>query len=119
MLVMPEIKNNAAAGRIDDDLPPAEIFELLANDRRQYALRYLTSSVGATPVSELADQLALCEGDHTHDRYERIATSLYHVHLPILTDAGVVEYDPVAETIEVLPAADRVVTYLDVADADR
>lgn len=77
-------------------------------------MRSLTSTVGATTVGDLADQIALREGEHTRDRYERIATSLVHVHLPKLAAAGVVRYDRDADAVVALDRADRVTPYLNV-----
>lgn len=112
---MPKTKNNTTPGSIDSDLSATTIFELLANDRRRYALQYLSQAVGAVHVSELADQLALWEGDHTHDRYERICTSLVHVHVPKLAAAGVVRYDQEHETVDLLESADQFGPYLELA----
>lgn len=112
---MPTINDNATDRSIESDLSTGTICELIANDRRRLALHYLTRSVGSAPVSDLADQLALWEGEHTRDRYERICTSLVHTHVPKLVDAGVARYDPDRETVELLEAADRLAPYLDLA----
>lgn len=112
---MSKTRSNAVSGSIDSDLSATTIFELLANERRLLALRYMAQSVGAVTVGELADQLALWEGEHTKEQYERICTSLVHIHLPRLTDAGVVHYDPERGTIEMRKAADQIKPYLDLA----
>lgn len=113
---MPETTHNDGTGCADDELPPATVFALLANERRYLAMRYLTSTVGATSVGDLADQIALREGEHTRDRYERVATSLVHVHLPKLAAAGVVRYDADTDTVATLDRAASVTPYLDVVE---
>ncbi len=112
---MPTKTNDRRSGGIDDEQAVSGVFELLSARRRRFALHYLTTQVGAVPVSEVADQIALWERDHTRDGYERICTSLVHVHLPRLTDAGIVEYDPERETIELRERATVLTPYLDLA----
>lgn len=96
------------------------IFELLLDQRRRYALYYLSKKVGAVPLEELAEQIALREGDPTYDRVERISTGLHHSHIPKLSDTGVARYDPERETIELLDSANELVPYLELSvTADR
>lgn len=107
---------NSVTNSTDDfDLPPATIFGLLSNDRRRYALHYLSRKVGAVAIGELAEQIAIREGEPTYDRYERALTGLHHVHLPKLTDSGIVRYDAERETVELLEAADQLAPYLKLA----
>lgn len=112
---MSKTKNDTTPGSIESDLPATTIFELLANDRRRYVLQYLSQAVGAVRVSDLADQLALWEGTHTYERYERICTSLVHVHVPKLADVGVVRYVQERDAVELLEPADQLVPYLELA----
>ena len=100
------------------ELSPTTIFGLLTDERRRYALHYLSTNVGAVSLDDLAEQIALWEGTPTKSRYERILTDLYHRHLPRLTDAGVVRYDPDRETVELLDAADRVSPFLKLVAVD-
>lgn len=99
-------------------LSPSAIFPLLADEQRRYTMHYLAGKVGAVAIGEVAEGIALHEGDLSRDRFERIVTGLYHVHLPRLSESGVVEYDLDAETVERLPAADRLTPYLDLAARD-
>ncbi|MFO7834940.1 MAG: hypothetical protein R6V31_13060, partial [Halohasta sp.] len=78
---------------IDAEKTVSALFKLLSHHRRRIAVQYLTTQVGTTSVSDVADQIALLEGEHTHDRYERICTSLFHTHLPMLANGGAIEYD--------------------------
>lgn len=102
----------------DDSLSSTDIFELLTNERRRYALHYLSQRVGAVHLGELAEHIAVQEGDPTRDRYERILTGLVHTHLPKLTDAGVVRYDPGRETLKRRESADQLAPFLRLAEAD-
>ena len=100
------------------DLTPTTIFNLLANDRRRYALHYLSQTVGAVSLGDLAEQIALWEDNPTYDHFERVVTGLHHMHLPKLADAGVVRYDVEQETVELREAADELTPYLKRVTAD-
>lgn len=99
-------------------LPATTVFELLLDQRRRYALHYLSQRVGAVTIVELAEQIALWEGNPTSDRVERICTGLLHRHLPKLVDTHVVRYDPNAETVELRPMAANLESYLELAMLD-
>jgi len=69
-----------------------ELFEVLAHGRRRLSLAYLRTEAGVVPVEELAKHVAAAErpGGETVSASDRkqVVTSLYHVHLPKLVDAG-------------------------------
>lgn len=82
----------------------SERCELLASARRRAVLRYLAGRPGdLVSVADLADRLA--SGEPTASRRE-VATSLHHVHLPKLADAGVIRYDPERWRVEYVPHDD-------------
>lgn len=109
-------------GRAPDTLPTdltaTEIFPLLANNRRRNLLHYLAGRAGSVSIGELAEQLAIWEDAPTYDQYERILTSLYHIHLPKLAEAGIIDYEIEQETVTGLAAIDTVRPYLDLAIRD-
>lgn len=113
-----ETRELGTPGIDDYELSPSDVFGLLTDERRRYALHYLSTSVGAVSLDDLAEQIALWEGTPSKNRYERILTDLYHRHLPRLTDAGVARYDPERETVELLDAADRVSPFLKLVERD-
>lgn len=98
-----------------DELVAADIFPLLADDRRRCVLHYLSQRVGTVSLGELAEQIALWEDNPTYDHYERILTSLHHRDLPKLIDGGLVHYDVEGESVNGLAAIDAVRPYLDLA----
>ncbi|WP_224268006.1 DUF7344 domain-containing protein [Haloprofundus salinisoli] len=100
------------------DLSPTEIFSLLSNKRRRYALYYLTTQLGAIHLGELAEQLAIWEGEPTTDHYHRIYVGLLHNHLSALTHADVVEYDADKELITISDGIRAVRPYLDLAECE-
>lgn len=110
--------DNSPSG-LDAEQTATAVFRLLSHHRRRVVIQYLSTQAGVTPVSDVADQIALLEGEHTHDQYERICTSLVHNHLPMLADAGVVEHDQDREVVELCDQATDVLTYLKlIVDAD-
>ena len=100
------------------DLAPTTIFNLLANDRRRYVLHYLSQTVGAVSLGDLAEQIALWEENPTYDHYERVVTGLHHIHLPKLADAGVVRYEVEQEAVELRKAANELTPHLKRVTAD-
>ncbi|WP_340102192.1 DUF7344 domain-containing protein [Salinibaculum salinum] len=104
------------AGDIDAEQTVSALFKLLSHHRRRIAVQYLATQAGTTSVSDVADQIALLEGEHTHDRYERICTSLIHIHLPMLADGGAIEYDSDQEVVELRDQAADMLPYLKLAD---
>lgn len=88
-------------------------FSLLADGQRRRVLAYLSEMQGETAdVGDLAEHVA----DEVDRR--RALTALYHVHLPKLADAGVVEYDRRSETVRYTGDPSVEATLDAVSDAD-
>ncbi|WP_440989653.1 DUF7344 domain-containing protein [Haloarchaeobius baliensis] len=89
-----------AAGLTDDQLYRA----LAATDRRRVLYSLLTT--GPASPDQLATLLAGWQATDSGrlvtaaDRDRRL-TELVHVHLPLLEDAGLVDRDEVADTVEI------------------
>lgn len=109
---------NADTYSNSDEVSTTVIFDLLSNRRRRYALYYLTQKVGAVELSDLAEQVSFWEGNSTRDRFERVCTGLFHVHLPKLEGAGIIRYDVDDGIVELTDAADELSSYLELAAAD-
>lgn len=78
------------------------LHDLLSNGRRRHLLSYLVNRPDETvPVDDVIDHITRDErpdpGPVPHS--ERVEIDLHHVQLPKLTEAGVIEHDPVAETV--------------------
>lgn len=104
--------------RASDDLSTDAIFEVLSNPRRRCLLHYLSQRVGAVAIDDAAKQIALWEGDASRERYERVLTGLLHNHVPTLTDAGLVDYDPILETVTRQASTRCLAPYLELAARD-
>ncbi|RQH00066.1 DUF7344 domain-containing protein [Natrarchaeobius oligotrophus] len=84
------------------------VFNLLANERRRYALYFLYEQQdGVATVEEVTDNVAAFENRSTgpepqsdlEEQKRQIQTELRHVHLPKLEDAGILEHDQRSETV--------------------
>lgn len=107
------------ASEAEGDRGPSErsldvIFRVLARQRRRDALYVLYRHPGSLAVAELADEVASVEGTDP----ERVRTSLHHVHLPKLVDAGVAEYDAETGTVRLADHSDWFRRFLVQAAAD-
>lgn len=79
-----------------------QVFDVLANRQRRFALYYLREcSEGVASIEEVADHVVALEDDPrpVEDHREAILTALQHVHLPKLQDAGILEFDSRSEMI--------------------
>ena len=103
------------AGGLSED----QVFSLLATGRRREVLRCLRGSDGDLPLSELTRAVALAEGiepDAAASEFKKVYVSLYQSHLPVLEDAGVLEYDTESKDVRLTPRADPLFAYLDLAE---
>ncbi|WP_238593266.1 DUF7344 domain-containing protein [Natronobacterium lacisalsi] len=82
-----------------DEIPSTTLFAMFANERRQQILAYLIRRPGDVLLGDLAEYIAINEGNATQEWYERICTDLYHSHLPQMRDCGLVTYDLETEAI--------------------
>ena len=102
----------------DDDLTQAELFDVFSNARRRRAVRCLKAQNGSCELATLVEQVAAWENDAnpedvTRAQRRRVYISLYQTHLPMLEDHGIVDWDPDAHTIELLPSERIFEPYLD------
>jgi len=115
---MPTKTDDGSPGSIDAQQAVSGLFKQLSHHRRRIAVQYLATQAGTTSVSDLADQIALLEGEHTQDRYERICTSLVHRHLPMLADCGAIAYDHDRELVELRDQGTDMLPYLALSAGD-
>lgn len=82
---------------------PGEMFELLADRHRRYVLASLLDASTPVPLADLATELARVESGSDAggmDRRRQLQIRLYHVHVPKLADAGLIEYHRERNTVE-------------------
>ncbi|UTF54407.1 DUF7344 domain-containing protein [Natronosalvus rutilus] len=98
-----------------------EIFDLLSNHRRRYAIHHLKQTDEPVELGALAEQVAAWELEKevqglTSAERKRVYTSLQQTHLPALERAGMVEFD--ARAIELTEEAEQLEVYLDIVPGD-
>lgn len=90
-------------------------FDLLAAPRRRYVVQVLSSADEPMTVDELVRRVASVEtGEDAatlDDDLESLRIRLFHVHLPELSAAGVVEYDSHERTIAATDRLDPLLAY--------
>jgi hypothetical protein len=94
----------------DDSLDEGDVYEMLGNRRRRYALQYLRTSDGPVAIGELAEHVAAEENDVPPEavspgQRKSVYTALHQNHLPKLTDAGLVRAEREWVGIELTPLA--------------
>ncbi|AFK21215.1 hypothetical protein E6P09_17365 (plasmid) [Haloferax mediterranei ATCC 33500] len=107
-------------GRADTDeslVSRDDVYGLLSNHRRRYALHAIKQNDGPTELSNLAEQVAAWENgkvvhEVTSTERHRVYTSMQQTHLPALERAGVITHDN--GTITLTEQATDLDVYLDV-----
>lgn len=123
------VKNISVAGGIEPSesvhaedgtkITQQEIFKVLSNDRRRCTIHYLKQHENETvPLRDIVDYVTAWENDvpvNQLDSYTRksVYTALRQSHLPMLDDAGVIEYDQLRGEAQLAEAAREVKMYLD------
>lgn len=98
-----------------DDVSLDAVFDVLGNARRRHVLYALADAEAPVGVADVVDRLCEFEGTETDDQRGRVAMSLYHVHLPKLAAADLVDFDPDRETVEPTAWPDALTAFLGLA----
>lgn len=101
------------------DLSTEDVYEVLSNQRRRYAIHYLKQSNAPVDVSTLAEQVAAWENDKpienlTSQERKRVYISLYQSHLKTLKKRGLVDYDADRGIVELTDPIANAQIYLEV-----
>jgi DNA-binding transcriptional ArsR family regulator len=102
-----------------DAVSTDDVFELLSNQRRRFALHYLQHQDERIELGDLSEQVAAWETETPVREIDsrarkRVYTSLQSHHLPKMDEQGVVEYDDRAGTVELAASAEDLDVYLEV-----
>lgn len=109
-------------GHDDSGSVSIDVISLLGDRRRRTVLECLADDAQVMALADLAADVAAAEHDRPRselpaETVQRIATSLYHVHIPQLVDAGVVEYDRDRDEVRPSGRTDRIERALSVVEA--
>lgn len=102
-------------------LPRSEIYEILSNPRRRYALHAIKNEDGTTELSDVAEQVAAWENDKpvseiTSSERHLAYSSIQQNHIPKLERAGIITHD--SGTIKLTEEARDPDVYVDVVPGD-
>ena len=83
-----------------------ERYRLLASQRRRLVLEHLAGRADPIDLTALASAIATREQNHDtgHECVEHVAITLHHVHLPMLSQFGLLEYDAGNARVESCPS---------------
>jgi hypothetical protein len=103
-------------------LSKEEIFDVLSNHRRRYAVHHLIQN-GETTLGELAEHVAAWEYDkQIHEvssrERKRVYCALQQSHLPKMDTANVIEFDKNRGTVTPTEATENLDIYLDMVQGD-
>ncbi|MEF8780371.1 MAG: hypothetical protein V5A46_06810 [Haloferacaceae archaeon] len=106
-----------------DPEPRQDVYEVLRNERRRYALHVLSVADGPVEVGDLAERVAAWEHDTTveglsKEQRHRVYTSLQQVHLPRLAEADLVRFDEEAGVVDPSSEVSAYDVYLDIVGAE-
>lgn len=81
-----------------------ELYDVLSDSTRRFALRYLRSVEGTVPLEELTTELVARQvdrpvSDRTLADRDAVEVALHHQHLPKMDAAGFLDYDSDGGTI--------------------
>jgi hypothetical protein len=98
-------------------LEPADIHDVLRNERRRLVIERLRERGGSETVRELSEHIASVEsGENPPPRNIRqsVYVSLHQTHLPKLDELGIVAYDSDAKEVSLARRAEQVAVYMEV-----
>ena len=98
-------------------LSTTTLFDVLANQRRRYALRSLKAYETPITLADLADDVAIREHERPiteipAEEVKRVYTSLYHAHIPKLADEGILEYSQEQDMVALSEDVDQLESLL-------
>ena len=100
-----------------------EVFDILSNRRRRYAL-YALLNDDTTTIGSLAERIAAWENDCTVDEVtsterKRVYTALQQSHLPKLERTGLVSFDRETGRVHPTDTVDEMDIYLEVVSEEQ
>lgn len=108
-------------GTATSDPDRGEIFSLLSNHRRRFAIHYTKLHEDPVEISDVAEQVAAWELDKNINELDyaerkRVYTSLQQTHLPTLDDAGMITFEN--GEVEATDQVEQLEVYMDIVPGD-
>jgi hypothetical protein len=110
---------SGATGPAPEEPSIHELYDVLANQRRRYALHYLRQADERVDFGEMAEQIAAWEYEKsvrevTSTERKYVYSALQQRHLPKMDEVGLVEFDKRAGRVSPTPALSEVDVYAEV-----
>jgi hypothetical protein len=117
--IMNDTKAAGKGGTDGEELSPDDVFHVLQNRRRRYALHFLKQQDETAEIGEVAQQVAAWENAVepeavTSTQRKRVYNSLQQSHFPKLNEEGLAEYDERSGSVKLTERADRLDVYMEV-----
>lgn len=114
---------SGSVGAESPNLSDDELFEVLSNRRRRYTVHALEETDGAAEIGDVAEQVAAWEYDVAVDEvsYEerkRVYTALQQSHLPMMDEAGIVEFNKDRGLVEPTASLNDIEVYMEVVQGN-
>lgn len=91
----PPVRDDGSGQTLD------QFFQALSDGRRRQVIREVDRRDGTVSLTPLSGAIAETEADDASASSRRaVYLDLYHTHLPVLSDAGIVRYDSEEGTVE-------------------
>jgi hypothetical protein len=99
------------------EIPLEAVFTVLSDEYRRIVLTYLLQENKLVAVDELVNHLL--EEPQSGDKFrqdevrESVAIALHHIHLPMMDDVGMIEYDPEQNEVKITEIAQEIESSLE------
>lgn len=102
----------------DLDVETDVLFDVLSDSRRRFVIACLRKYATPMALGDIADELAIWEHDAEITEIPAaevtsIYASLYHMHIPKLADAGIVEYSQERDAVTLTESGDEFDPFVD------
>ena len=113
----------AEDSRTEGEISDADVFEILSNRRRRFALHAIKRREEPIELSELSEQIAAWEiGAEPDDiRYEdrrSVYVTLKNIHIPMMDERGVVEFEQQTKTVRSTDLLSKLDVYVEALRKD-
>jgi len=96
---------------------PTTAFSLVRDDCRRYLLEYCARTTASVTLTDAIDAIAIQDGDRSASHRDRIEIELYHMHIPMCVDTGVLSYDADRQLLRAQPRLGDLEPYFSCARA--
>ena len=113
----------AEDSRTEGEISDADVFEILSNRRRRFALHAIKRREEPIELSELSEQIAAWEMDTEPDQisYEDrrgVYMTLKTTHIPMMDERGVVEFEQQTKTVRSTDLLSKLDVYVEALRKD-